>query len=144
MTQQIVELNALTAKLFTQNSALNDSVSNLVYSVRDMEDQRMISNQLGDKTSALTLLAFTLHRWSKGMKSLEQEKMSLSESNAARKLCSNGYFIVRAINHIYSENCENGKIFAGRHKPLNHEATDNMLDLFDSITVKIKEIIGDV
>lgn len=144
MAQQIVELNVLTARLFTQNRAINESLSNTLYSVREIEDHRMVARQIGNKTSELTKLAFTMHRWSKGMKSLEQYTMSSSESLAARKLCSNGYFIVRAINHIYSENCENGKIFAGQHKPLNHEATDKMLDLFDDITRKIKEIVEDV
>ena len=143
MKQQIVELNVLTSYLFTANRALNESVSNTLYSVRSADDHRLVSQRLGDKTSELTHLAFKLHRWSKGMNAFKQEQMSLSESNAARKLCSNGYFIVRAINYLYSENCEEGKIFAGRHKPLKHETTDKMLNLFDDITRKIKEIIGD-
>lgn len=136
----MVELTALTSKLFTQNRALNESVSDVLYSVRSAEDHRLIAKQLGDKTSELTHLAFRMHRWSKGMVALDQEQISHSESNTARRLCSDGYFLVRAISHMYLENCEEDKIFSGRHKPLNHAAADKMTNLFDDLTRKIKEI----
>lgn len=137
----MLELNRLSKKLFSQHQILGSVMTDKLYAGRNHPDARSVNSSVGKKISELAHIALKMQLWTKGMIRHEQEIIGISESNAARRLCSDGYFSVCAIDYFCDENSRENKMFYGQS--FDTQIITDLLNTFDAITRQIKEMIPD-